>query len=96
MKAATNNKVLYPIVKSIGAAGNKFYIKLAKIANKARYAKGKQGSELLQSLAKKAGFEVKNGGKHILVYNGKKLVTQIPHSARGNFTNKGIMEEAGF
>ncbi|EDP96618.1 DUF6443 domain-containing protein [Kordia algicida OT-1] len=101
VKTGLNKKVMYPIIKkSIGADTNKLFAKLAKIANNARYAKGKQGSELLQKLAKKAGFELENGAKHIKVFDEGQLFTTIPYSAKGNNTNraiiKAIMDRAGF
>ena len=93
---------LFHIAKSVGAAGNRIYNDLAKLGNQAAGATGKQASSLLQSMAKKAGMEVKAGGKHLKVINPetKKLVTTIPHSPKGSGTireiAKEIMKEAGF
>jgi len=88
-------------IRSIGAAGNKLYNQLVKIAGKASGAKGKQASQLLQKMANKAGLTVKPGGSHLKVFNESgKLVTTIPHSPHAKGTidgiSKAIIEAAGF
>jgi hypothetical protein len=92
---------LYPELRSLGAAVNKQYDKLAKIANKAYGAKGKQASQLLQKMAEKAGLTVESGGKHLKVMDQSgNMVTTIPHSPHAKGTIKSIanaiMTAAGF
>lgn len=77
------------------------YDKLAKIANQAYGAKGKQASQLLQKMAKKAGLTIESGGKHLKVMDASgNMVTTIPHSPHAKGTIKSIadaiMNAAGF
>jgi hypothetical protein len=91
----------FPELKSVGAAVNKQYDKLSKIANQAYGAKGKQASQLLQKMANKAGLIIESGGKHLKVVDASgNVVTTIPHSPHSKGTIKSIasaiMNAAGF
>lgn len=100
--AASRGGQLFQPARSLGAAGNKLQQQLASLGNKAYGAKGKQASSLLQRMARKAGLEVRSGGKHLKVINPETggTVTVIPHSPHARGTIKGIaeaiMREAGF
>ncbi|MCB1033917.1 MAG: type II toxin-antitoxin system HicA family toxin, partial [Acidobacteria bacterium] len=84
-----------------GSKGSKLHQQLSGLGKKAYGASGKQASSLLQRMARKAGFEVKPGGKHLKVINPEtgKTVTVIPHSPHTRGTIKSIadaiLEEVG-
>jgi len=92
---------LFPEARSLGAAGNKLYNQLAKIGNKAQGASGRSGSQLLQKMAKKAGFAIKPGGSHLKVVDeAGNVITTIPHSLHSKNTARSIataiMRASGF
>ncbi len=85
----------------LGPSALKKYRKLATLGNQASVSKGKQGSQMLVRMAKKAGLRVESGGKHMLVFDeGGTLITLIPHSLGPKSTGKDIarkiLENAAF
>ncbi len=78
----------------LGPAALKKHRKLAKLGNQAAISKGRQGSQMLVRMAKKAGLRIKPGGKHMLVFDESgTVVTLIPHSLGRKSTGLSIAEK---
>jgi predicted RNA binding protein YcfA (HicA-like mRNA interferase family) len=52
-------------------------------------------SERAVNAFKKAGFTVKRKGKHIVMYNGKDMITIPKHKRLNPYTLKSIIKDAG-
>ena len=57
---------------------------------KLQYPK-KCNSQTLRNFATKCGLDVRKGGKHWKVYDGKQFLTPIPHSVKENPTCQNII-----
>ncbi len=83
----------FPSAKSMGLVGGaaRKHKKLTKLGSQAAVSSGRQGSQMLVRMARKAGLEVKAGGNHLIVYDaGGTQVAQIPHSLHSSHTGAQI------
>ncbi|XP_031551071.1 uncharacterized protein LOC116288423 [Actinia tenebrosa] len=99
-KSVDLEKEIYPDAASLPSA-NKFYDKWQQLRDAAIESIEKRKKKLkfpgdcnsskLQNFAKRCGLYVVSGGNHILVYDGSRLITTIPHSVKENGTCRNII-----